>query len=234
MAKEKDLIEAVLYSGYIQKAGDSEFEYLVDRLAPLMKYREEGIKPDQDTLDLKDLTIEKGYIEFGPKNERVTIAKYREKIETLIKKLEEDNEILQKVKRGEKLNHDDIEELANTLLKYEPYPTETNLQKAYDARQVGFLDLIKHIMGMGGLVTFSDKTSEAFAEFIADHNTMTAKQIQFLQTLQTFIIENGKLEKKDLIQEPFTRIHRLGIRGLFKPQEQEEIFEFTHNLLVHA
>lgn len=234
VSKEQELVESVLYSGYVQKAGDTELDALVDRLAPLMKYREDGIKPDQDTLDLKDVTVEKGYIEFGPQNERVTIVKYREKIEELIKRLEEENEILKRVKRGEKLTSDDVEELANTLLQYDPYPTESNLQKAYDARQVSFLDLIKHIMGLGDLVTFSDKVSEAFAEFIAYHNTLTAKQIQFLQTLQTFIIDNGKLEKKDLIKDPFTRIHRLGIRGLFKPQEQEEILEFTSNLLVHA
>ncbi len=31
-----------------------------------MKYREEGIKPDQDSLDLRDATSEKEFIKFGP------------------------------------------------------------------------------------------------------------------------------------------------------------------------
>lgn len=234
VTKEKELIEAVLNNGYVQKADEEDLEVLIEKLAPLMRFREEGIKPDQDSLDLKDVTVEKQYIEFGPHNERLTIQKYREKVEELIKKLAEENEILQKIKEGEKLDSDDVEELANTLMQYEPYPTEKNLQKAYDARQVRFIDLIKYIMGIGGLVTFSDKVSEAFAEFIVTHNTLTAKQIQFLQTLQTFIIENGRLEKKDLINEPFTRIHKLGIRGLFNPHEQEEILEFTNQLLTHA
>ncbi len=234
VAKEKELIEAVLNNGYVQKADEEDLEVLIEKLAPLMRFREEGIKPDQDSLDLKDVTVEKEYIEFGPHNERLTIQKYREKVEELIKKLEEDNEILKKIKRGEQLDHDDVEELANTLMENEPYPTEKNLQKAYDARQVRFVDLIKYIMGIGDLVTFSDKVAEAFAEYIATHNTLTAKQIQFLQTLQTFIIENGRLEKKDLINEPFTRIHKLGIRGLFNPHQQEEILEFTNNLLTNA
>ncbi|EKD63830.1 MAG: hypothetical protein ACD_51C00184G0002 [uncultured bacterium] len=234
VAKEKELIDAVLNNGYVQKADEEDLDVLIEKLAPLMRFREEGIRPEQDELNLKDVTIEKGYIEFGPHNERLTIQKYKEKVEELIKKLAEENEILQRIKQGEQLDTDDVEELANTLMQYEPYPTEKNLQKAYDARQVRFVDLIKYIMGIGGLVTFSDKVSEAFAEFIATHNTLTAKQIQFLQTLQTFIIENGRLEKKDLINEPFTRIHRLGIRGLFTPNEQEEILEFTNNLLTHA
>lgn len=234
VAKEKELIETVLNNGFVQKADEEDFETLIEKLAPLMRFREEGIKPDQDSLDLKDVTVEKQYIEFGPHNERLTVQKYREKVEELIKKLAEENEILQKIKEGERLDSDDVEELANTLMQYEPYPTEKNLQKAYDARQVRFIDLIKYIMGIGDLVTFSDKVSAAFAEYIATHNTLTAKQIQFLQTLQTFIIENGRLEKKDLINEPFTRIHKLGIRGLFNPHEQEEILEFTNQLLTHA
>lgn len=234
VAKEKELIEAVLNNGYVQKADEEDLETLVEKLAPLMRFREEGIKPDQDSFDLKDVTVEKGYIEFGPHNERLTVQKYREKVEELIKKLAEENEILQKIKRGEPLGQDDVEELASTLMQYEPYPTEQNLQKAFDARQVRFIDLIKYIMGIGDLLTFSDKVSAAFAEFIATHNTLSAKQIQFLQTLQTFIIENGRLEKKDLLHEPFTRIHKLGIRGLFSPYEQKEILEFTNNLLTHA
>lgn len=234
VAKQEELIEAVLNNGYVQKADEDDLEVLIEKLAPLMRYRDEGVKPGQDSLNLKDVTVEKEYVEFGPHNERLTVQKYREKVEELINKLAEENEILQKIKEGERLDSDDVEELATTLMKYEPYPTEKNLQKAYDARQVRFIDLIKYIMGIGGLVTFSDKVSEAFAEYIATHNTLTAKQIQFLQTLQTFIIENGRLEKKDLINEPFTRIHKLGIRGLFTPNEQEEILEFTSNLLTHA
>ncbi len=234
VAKEGDLIEAVLNNGYVQKADEDDLEVLIKKLAPLMRYRDEGVKPGQDSLNLKDVTVEKEYVEFGPHNERLTVQKYREKVEELINKLSEENEVLQKIKGGETLDTEDVEELATTLMKYEPYPTEKNLQKAYDARQVRFIDLIKYIMGIGGLVTFSDKVSEAFAEYIATHNTLTAKQIQFLQTLQTFIIENGRLEKKDLINEPFTRIHKLGIRGLFTTNEQEEILEFTNNLLTHA
>lgn len=234
VAREKNLIEEAIHNGFVQKANEGDLETLIDKIAPLMRFREEGIKPDQDALDLKDVTVEKEFVEFGPHNERLTIQKYREKVEGLINKLAEENEILQKVKQGDRLDTDDVEELANTLMKYEPYPTEKNLQKAYDARQVKFIDLIKYIMGMGDLLTFSDKVSAAFAEYIATHNNLTAKQIQFLQTLQTFIIENGRLEKKDLINEPFTRIHKLGIRGLFNPNEQKEILEFTNNLLNHA
>ncbi|MEI6221520.1 MAG: DEAD/DEAH box helicase family protein [bacterium] len=234
VAKEKEIIENVLHNGYVKKADEQALETLIQKIAPLMKYREEGIKPDQDSLDLRDITNEKTYIKFGAENERITIQKYREKVETLFKKLEEENEILQKVKQGMAITQEEVEELANTVNHYEPYPTEENLQKAYDARKVHFLDLIRYIMGIGGLVTFTDKVSEAFAEFIAEHNTLAPAQIQFLIVLRDFIINNGELTKKDLVKEPFTKLHARGFLGLFTPQLQTEILHFTDKLLHYA
>lgn len=234
VAREKDLIEAVLNGGYLAKANEQDLDVLIEKIAPLMKYREEGIKPKQDSFDLRDITSEKEYIKFGPANERVTIQKYREKVEALVKKLEEENETLKKIKNGESITSEEIEELAQTLAEYEPYPTEENLQKAYDARRVSFLDLIKYIMGIGGLVTFPEKVSEAFSEFIAEHNTFSAKQIQFLHTLQTFIIENGALTKRNLVEEPFTKIHENGFLGLFDKHMQQEIMQFTDQIFLYA
>lgn len=234
VAKENELIDDILRNGYLAKADDNNLELVIEKIAPLMKYREEGIKPDQDSLDLRDITSEKEFIKFGPANERITTQKYREKVEALIKKLEDENEILQKIKVGDEVSHEEVEELADTLAEYEPYPTEENLQRAYDARKVSFLDLIKYIMGIGGLVTFSDKVSEAFAEFIAEHNTLAPTQIQFLIVLRDFIINNGELSKKDLVSEPFTKINARGFLGVFTPSEQKEVLTFTDQILQYA
>lgn len=234
VAREKDLIDAVINGGYLDIATEKDLDVLIEKISPLMKYREEGIKPKQDSFDLKDLTTEKQYIKFGPANERVTIQKYREKVRELVKKLEDENETLRKIKNGESITTEEIEELEQELSEHEPYPTEENLQKAYDARKVNFIDLIKYIMGIGGLVTFPEKVSEAFAEFIAEHNTLTAKQIQFLHTLQTFIIENGELTKRDLVSEPFTKLHERGFLGLFDKNTQQEILKVTDQIFQYA
>ncbi len=234
VAREKDLIEEILHGGFLAKASEEDLETVIQKIAPLMKYREEGIKPDQDSLDLRDITSQKEFIKFGPANERITIQKYREKVEALIKKLEEENEILKKIKDGANITQDEVEDLANSLLKFDPYPTEENLQKAYDARKVKFLDLIKYIMGIGCLVTFSDKVSEAFSEFIADNNNLASNQIQFLIVLRDFIIQNGSLSKRDLVQEPFTKLHSKGFQGIFDSVMQTKILLFTSKILNHA
>ncbi|EKE05901.1 MAG: hypothetical protein ACD_19C00157G0001, partial [uncultured bacterium] len=50
--KEKELIEEILNNGYLLKTDDAGLDKVIEKIAPLMKYREEGIKPDQDSLDL--------------------------------------------------------------------------------------------------------------------------------------------------------------------------------------
>jgi len=40
------------------------------------------------------------------------------------------------------------------------------------------------------------------------------------------------VEKKDLINAPFTIIHPQGIRGVFSPAEIDEILQFTENLVA--
>ena len=89
-------------------------------------------------------------------------------------------------------------------------------------------------MGISGLVTFSEKVSEAFAEFIADNNNLSSNQIQFLRVLRDFIIQNGSLSKKDLVNEPFTKLHKRGFLGLFDSTMQIKILLFTNKILDHA
>ncbi|GAB1347973.1 hypothetical protein MASR1M107_01840 [Ignavibacteriales bacterium] len=233
VAKQKDLINSVVTGNYLQKAGEPELNNLIDKLGPLMKFRD-PLKQNQISLDLQDVIHEKGYIKFGPEHERVTVQKYRERVEALIKNLEQKNVVLRKIKAGESITDEEINQLAATLQANDPYPTEENLQKAYEARKVKFLDLIKYIMGVSGLVTFPEKVTTAFDGFIAEHNNLTTKQIQFIQTLQSFIIENGELTKKDLVSEPFTKFHNNGFLGLFDHQLQQEILHLTDRILNYA
>ena len=55
-------------------------------------------------------------------------------------------------------------------------------------------------------------------------------QMEFLNLLKNFIIEREKVEKKDLINAPFTIIHPQGIRGVFSPAEINEILQLTGRL----
>ena len=68
--------------------------------------------------------------------------------------------------------------------------------------------------------------------FIAQHTTYTALQIRFLQTLRTFLLQRGQVERRDLVGSPFTQLHPAGIRGVFPPREIDEVLGFADGLVA--
>jgi hypothetical protein len=63
-------------------------------------------------------------------------------------------------------------------------------------------------------------------------NGIYTRQLEFLHLLRDYLIERGDLQKRDLIQAPFTLIHPEGIRGVFSPREIEEILEMAKKLVA--
>jgi len=232
VAKEKELIQKAKEHKLWNNADEDELDDLVRRLAPLMKYREEITTTSTAKLDLQDIIKEKEYVEFGADRESVSISKYKEMVEAKIYELLKQNPILQKLKDGKTITHDEIEELAQTLHKEDPYITIDLLRRVYMNKKAPFLKFIKHILGIEELQNFPDTVSASFEKFIQMHPTLTATQLKFLELLKTFIIDNGDITKKDLISAPFTALHPSGIRGVFKPNEIQEILHITQELVA--
>jgi type I restriction enzyme R subunit len=231
--KEKEFIDTVCRPVWWHRFGYPDLDLLVDKLGPLMKYKGDDIpRPGEEKLDLRDEVAEKKYIEFGPDHERLPVLKYREKVEEVVRELVSSNFVLQKLKMGESITNDEIEQLGRILRERDPWVTEDLLRKVYDNRHAKFIQFIKYILGLESLKSFTEEVSEAFARFIAEHNTYTTQQIQFLQTLQTYILRKGIIERKDLVKEPFTKISPDGIISLFKHNEIEEIIRFAEQLVA--
>lgn len=182
--------------------------------------------------NLKDIVSEKEYVEFGPKHEALTISKYRELVEQKINELLLANPILQKLKEGFEISETESEQLADELHEEHPHITIELLRRVYNHRKAVFIQFIKHILKIDILHSFPETVSKAFDEFIESHNYLSSRQLQFLDLLRNFIIENGELTRKNLIESPFTLLHPEGIRGIFNPKEIEEILSFTNKLIA--
>ena len=100
----------------------------------------------------------------------------------------------------------------------------------YQHRTAPFLRFIRHILGIELLESFPDTVSRSIDHFIVQHPALTSHQLQFLDLLRDYIIHRGGVEKRDLIQAPFTVIHPSGIRGVFSPLEINEILTLTQGL----
>ena len=151
-------------------------------------------------------------------------------VENLIAELTEQNPVLQKIKNGQAVSSEEANELAELLHEEHPHITEDLLRQVYKNRKARFIQFIRHILGIEVLRSFPDEVSATFDLFIRAHTTLSSRQMEFLNLLKGFIIEREKVEKKDLINAPFTVIHPQGIRGVFSPLEINEILQLTERL----
>ncbi|MEE4197338.1 MAG: DEAD/DEAH box helicase family protein [Bacteroidales bacterium] len=232
VALEKDLIKKAQTNQYWVTVTDDLMDELIERIGPLMKYRQGEEKTGPVRLNLQDEIVKKEFVEFGPEHESVSITKYREMVEEKIRELTANNPILQKLKEGMDINEQEAELLAEQLHDEDPYITLDLLQKVYKNRRAKFIQFIKHILGIEVLKSFPETVSESIDQFIQEHNYLSTRQLEFINLLRDYIIQRGKIQKKDLIQAPFTVIHPQGIRGVFSPKEIEEILTLTQELVA--
>lgn len=233
VARERELIGAVLGEEWWIDPRDDALRDMVRRLAPLMIYRTPKTTALM-RLDLKDLTVIKERIDLGGDIGKLSVAAYRERVEAFLRDLVDENPTLQKVQSGAALTPNEMHELAAILESSELRVTEERLQEIYDNRTVHFFQLLRHVLGLEHVPSWEETVTARFDAFIAAHTQLTSRQILFLRTLRTFILQTRTVKKGDLVEEPFTRLHPKGIQGLFGEHEIEEILAVTRDLVETA
>lgn len=232
VAREQELIRQAQSNHYWATINEDKFEELIQKLSPLMKFREAVIPLAPAKFNLKDFVVEKEFIEFGPQHEALSVAKYRELVEKKINELVSSSPILQKLKQGQEITTDEAEQLAEELHNEHPHITIDLLRKVYNHRKAALVQFIKHILGIEQLETFAKTVTKAFDDFISKHSYLTSRQLQFLDLLKNFVLEKGDVSKRNLIESPFTMIHPEGIRGIFNQKEIDEILRLTEKVLA--
>ena len=232
VAKEQELIRQVQSNHFWSTVTEEKFDELIQKLSPLMKFREAVIPLAPAKFNLKDIVAEKEFIEFGPQHEALSIAKYRELVEEKINELVSNSPILQKLKQGLEITEDETEQLAEELHNEHPHITIDLLRKVYNHRKAALVQFIKHILGIEQLETFAETVTKAFDDFITKHSYLSSRQLQFLDLLKNFVLEKGDVSKRNLIESPFTMIHPEGIRGIFNQKEIDEILGLTQQVLA--
>jgi len=228
---EETLIRAAQTNHFWTKINEDKLDELTVKLGPLMKFREQNLTGGGPIhLNLMDSLHKKERVEFGPQHEAVSISRYREMVEALIAELTEYNPILSKIKNGEDITPNEANDLAELLHAEHPHITEDLLRQVYKNRKARFIQFIRHILGIEILKSFPETVTDASEQFIQQHTNLSSRQLDFLNLLKNFVIEREKIEKKDLINAPFTVIHPQGIRGVFAPAEINEILALTEKL----
>lgn len=228
VARHAPYIKKVLSNHFWSVIQDSGFDELAETISPLIKFRESHIKNDGPAkFNLSDVVKTKEMVEFGPQNEAVSISKYREMVEAKIIDLTERNPVLKKIKAGEVISDDEANQLAEELHDEDPHITEPLLRKVYKHQKAKFIQFIRHILGIEILESFDEQVSKAVQQFIQEHTHLTTRQMEFLHLMRDYIIERGNIEKRNLIEAPFTVLHPKGVRGIFTPTEIKELLLLT-------
>jgi len=230
VAKEEQLIRRAQSHNFWATIAESNFDEMIQKISPLMKFRNALIPLPPAKFNLKDLVSEKEFVEFGPEHQALSVAKSREMVERKVNELVLANPVLQKLKEGEEISEAEAEQLAEELHNEHPHITLDLLRRVYNNRKAELVQFIKHILGIEILQSYPETVSKGFDFFISEHTYLSSRQLQFLDLLQKFIIENGALTRKNLIESPFTLVHPEGIRGVFSPKEINEILTFTEKL----
>lgn len=230
--KEEELIRQAQTNHYWATVSEDKFEEMILKLAPLMKYRESVVPLGPAKFNLKDILIDKEFIEFGPQHEALSTIKYKELVEHKINELVFRNPVMQKLKAGEEITDEEIEKLSDELYNEHPHITVDLLRRVYNHRKAALVEFIKHILGIELLETFAETVTNAFDDFIAKHSYLSSRQLQFLDLLRSYVLEKGVVNKRNLIESPFTMLHPEGIRGIFNQKEINEILSLTQQVLA--
>jgi len=231
--REREIIAQSQSNKFWSTISEEKYDQLIEKLSPLMKFIDSRVAPlGPAKFDFADITAKKEFVEFGPQNEAISIAKYRELVEEKIKEMISINPILQKIQKGDPITEEEATELATELHEENPHITIDLLRRVYNHRKAQFIQFIRHILGIEVLESFPETVAKSFDAFVQNHSYLTGRQLQFLDLLKGYILEKGALNKRNLIESPFTMIHPEGIRGVFSPQEINEILVLTEKILA--
>lgn len=232
VAREEALINQVLGSEWWDSVHQPKLRDLGSRLASLMRFRQQRQDP-MLSLNLADITTVRDRVVVGPDGRDMPIVAYRQRVEETVRRLLTDNVVLQRLEAGVDVSEADLKGLAELLKRQDPGIDEERLRKVYDMRQASFVRLIRHVLGVGlPLERWSTFVTRQFEDFIAGHTTFSALQIRFLLTLRTFVLQRGHIERRDLVDSPFTQIHPDGIRGVFPARDIDEVVGFAQALVA--
>ncbi len=123
VAKEEQLIKLSQTNNYWATVNEEKFDTLIQKLSPLMKFREAVVPLGPVKFNFKDIIAEKEFVEFGPEHQALSVAKYRELVEQKINELVSSNPVLQKLKEGMQISEQEAEQLAEELHDEHPHIT---------------------------------------------------------------------------------------------------------------
>ena len=188
---ETDLLDKILHTDYLERAGINEFEQIRENLRNLMKYIPKGIHRVYDTrFEDEILSMDWNEAELDSDD----LKNYRAKAEYYVRQ-HQDNEVIAKLKGNIPLKISDIKELEKIL--WSEVGSKSDYEAEYGQKPLG--EFVREIVGID-----MNAAKTAFAEYL-DETRLDSRQIYFVNQIVEFIVHNGLMKDLSVLQEaPFT------------------------------
>jgi type I restriction enzyme R subunit len=148
----------------------------------------------------------------------------------LVRRLADQLPELAKLKNGEPLSDQELEQISQTLNQADLFVTEDTLRKAFDAPAASLADFLRHILSPGvPLQTRAERVNAAFESFVAAHGYLRANQLNFLRAVKAAVLQRGQITRAALNEPPISRVGRVEV--LFPPEDIEELVNLANRLL---
>jgi type I restriction enzyme R subunit len=188
---QQELIEQILHSDYLERAGIMDYEEIRVRLRGLIKFIPDKERNLYDTNFTDDiLSIE--WNESQLDNE--DLANYKTKISHYIQE-HQDILAIAKLKGNEPLTPDDVKSLEHILW------SELGTKEQYDAqyKNTPLGELVRSIVGLS-----SQAANEAFSVFL-NNAGLDSRQMHFVEQIVNYIVKNGMMKDFAVLREsPFS------------------------------
>ncbi len=184
---QREFINEILHTNYVEEAGINEFEIIRKRLRDLMKYIPHGGDP-YDT-DFADEIIDISWNESELEND--DLVNYKVKAEYYVRE-NQDNEVIRKLKTNVPLSEDDVKELEKIL--WGELGSKADYESEYGNKPLG--EFVREIVGLD-----MNAAKEAFSKYLNDAS-LDSKQIYFVNQIVEYIVQNGVMKDLSILQEP--------------------------------
>lgn len=184
---QAELINQILHTDYLERAGINEFEHIRESLRDLMKYLPKK-KVRYDT-NFEDDILSIEWKESELEND--DLKNYKAKAEYYVRQ-HQDDLVIAKLKKNKPMTQDDIKTLEKIL--WSDLGTKDEYEAEYGDKPLG--EFVREIVGLD-----MNAAKEAFSEYLNEAN-LDSRQIYFVNQIVEYIVHNGLMKDLSVLQEP--------------------------------
>ena len=184
---QAELINQILHTDYLERAGINEFEHIRESLRDLMKYLPKK-KVRYDT-NFEDDILSIEWKESELEND--DLKNYKAKAEYYVRQ-HQDDLVITKLKKNKPMTQDDTKTLEKIL--WSDLGTKDEYEAEYGDKPLG--EFVREIVGLD-----MNAAKEAFSEYLNEAN-LDSRQIYFVNQIVEYIVHNGLMKDFSVLQEP--------------------------------